>query len=202
MNYFEVIISILLILNLLFSFLIFFNFKNFFLKNKILESQNEKDIQEKPDEVSQVYFHKHLDHLLNVEIEKAERYQFGFTFMVIDYSRLLEDSVNKKEVELVLISIMKRTLRIVDFIVAGNSKGQVNILITEADEKSTHTVVSRIKKNLAQSVLDKNTSKIRIAYATYPADATTKDLLFEYVYSALMKTSDKEPVKSYGQSLE
>lgn len=148
-----------------------------------------------------VYRHWHLDHLLNVEIERAERYQFKFSYVAVDFSVLLKND-RKYEVRKVLYEILKRSTRIIDFIIKGKKDGYVFLILSEADEEQTRKVIDRIRKNIMESSLKGSIDEVYFGFVCYPADATTKDLLIEYVFSTMTKIDKKQPVKSYTQSLE
>lgn len=162
-------------------------------KNSIIE----ENIVDNP----QVYKHWHIDHLINVEIERAERYQFKFSLLAIDFGSLFSD---KKDYELkkMIFSLLKRSTRIIDFIIKGKKRGLVFLILPETDEKETSIVVERIRNNIKNSVIGKSLNKIKFGYVCYPADATSKDLIMEYIYSVMSKVDEEQPVKSYGSTLE
>ncbi|MCK9223963.1 MAG: hypothetical protein M0R46_08720 [Candidatus Muirbacterium halophilum] len=149
----------------------------------------------------QVYRHWHLDHLLNVEVERAERHKFIFSYVAVDFSVLLK-SGRDYEVRKVLYEIIKRSTRIIDFIIKGKKEGYVFLILSEADEKQTRIVIERIRKNITESSLKAKLDEVYFGFVCYPADATAKDLLIEYVFSTMTKIDKKQPVKSYTESLE
>ncbi|MFW5782387.1 MAG: hypothetical protein ACOCWO_03735 [Candidatus Muiribacteriaceae bacterium] len=149
---------------------------------------------------TQVYRYWHMDHLLNVEIERAERYEFKFTLLAVDFRKLL-DHGDEQNIRNVMYSIFKRSIRILDFIVLSRKKGQVYLILSETNEDETKIVIDRIRKNIGESIFGRVRDKVRFAYVCYPADATSKDLIEEYIFSALSKADDSCPVISYSESL-
>ncbi|MFA5479596.1 MAG: hypothetical protein WC002_10605 [Candidatus Muiribacteriota bacterium] len=195
-NIFNFVIITLLAVNLIFLVVILKNFRKNFSIPKNVSNENPKG------ENSQIYVHAHLNHLLNVEIEKAERYQFGFTYVLVDFARLFSSQENYHEIKKIVLSVLKRTVRIVDFVIEGEKPGELFILLTETDEQAAKLVIERIVKNFEKSIFNKNIQNIRIASVNYPADATSADLLTEYLYSVIIETDEKRSVRAYGNLFE
>jgi hypothetical protein len=173
----------------------------FKISRKIVNQDNSAASEDILINNPQVYRHWHLDHLLNVEIERAERYQFIFSYVAIDFSALLKNGRNY-EVRKVLYEIIKRSTRIIDFIIKGKKDNYIFLILSEADETQTRIVIERIRKNILESSLKGKLDDVYFGFVCYPADASTKDLLIEYVFSTMTKIDKKQPVKSYTQSLE
>ncbi|PLX19195.1 MAG: hypothetical protein C0601_02430 [Candidatus Muiribacterium halophilum] len=157
------------------------------------------DNEKKTD--AQVYRHFHLEHLINVEIERAERYQFGFSLVGINFKALLDNRDNYKKKQ-AFNKLLQRSTRIIDFIVEDEKEGYVYLVLPESDEEATFKIVDRITSNIKGNPdFSDKVNKVMMAFVCYPADATTKDLLVEYLYSVLSKIDEENPVKSYSSYL-
>ena len=164
------------------------------------KTQSSENKQEKRSD-AQVYRHFHLEHLINVEIERAERYQFGFSLVGINFNAILSEKDNYKTKQ-AFNKLLQRSTRIIDFIVEDEREGYLYLVLPESDEDATFKIIERITNNIKgnPNFADK-VNKIMMAFVCYPADATTKDLLVEYLYSVLSKVDEKNPVKSYSSYL-
>lgn len=174
--------------------------RNSLSRKKSSGTDNAVEKQDKRHD-AQVYKHFHLEHLINVEIERAERYQFGFSLVGINFNAILGEKDNYKTKQ-AFNKLLQRSTRIIDFIIEDQKEGYLYLLLPESDEDATFKIIERITNNIKgnPNFADK-VNKIMMAFVCYPADATTKDLLVEYLYSVLSKVDESNPVKSYSSYL-
>ena len=148
------------------------------------------------DSLTQVYNRRYLTERVNEEFERAKKFAFNFSFLMIDidFFKKINDAYGHIVGDVVLRNvafIIKDTLREIDAV--GRYGGEeFSVVLPEASKKDAIIVAKRIVKKVASTKIrafDENiTTTVSVGVAAYPENAIHLDMLIEAADKALYKS--------------
>ncbi|MTI80877.1 MAG: GGDEF domain-containing protein [Firmicutes bacterium] len=134
------------------------------------------------DELTGVHNYRYFQELLNVEVERSNRYQSSLSMIILDIDNFknYNDSFGHdagNEVLKVTASLLKDTTRDIDFIARYGGEEFI-ILMPETDKRGAITLAERVRRVIADYNFPNRKVTVSLGIASIPKDANTRKELF------------------------
>ncbi len=150
------------------------------------------------DSLTQAYNRRYLIERLNEEFERAKKFVFNLSFLMIDidffknindtYGHIVGDVVLRK-----IASIIKECIREIDFV--GRFGGEeFSVILPETSKKDAIVVGKRIVKKISSAKIKAFDEVIKttvsVGVASYPENSSYLDMIMEIADRALYKSKE------------
>lgn len=132
------------------------------------------------DEINQIYTFKYFHHLVEREIERAERYNNRFSLLFIETSNFRELSAEKQDILFRnVMDIIKSNIRLVDICFQNEANFSFALVLTETDPSQARKITQRIYNSICRLNQDGFVPEVFMGIVCYPNDGTLRRNLVE-----------------------
>ncbi|MDD2715183.1 MAG: hypothetical protein PHW04_04740 [Candidatus Wallbacteria bacterium] len=131
------------------------------------------------DEINQIYTFKYFHHLVEREIERAERYNTKFSLLFIEALGLKDmDSASQVSIFRNIMDIIKSNIRLVDICFQNEITYTYVLVLMETEPGQAKKIASRIYSSILK--LSPNVQNlVNMGVVSYPVDGTLRRNLIE-----------------------
>lgn len=163
---------------------------NKFKKNLYIEISNLREENENikrilsnlddVDEINQIYTYRYFHHLVEREIERAERYDTRFSLLFIETSGFSEFSdMEKKAVFKNILDVIKSNIRLVDICFQNEITYSFILVLAETNSNQAYKIAERIYNSIKNILINNNKMEFAMGIVSYPEDGTLRRNLIE-----------------------
>ncbi|MDD5089403.1 MAG: diguanylate cyclase [Candidatus Wallbacteria bacterium] len=133
------------------------------------------------DEINQIYTFKYFHHLVEREIERAERYNNKFSLLFIEVDNLKEiDQANQDTAFRNILDIIKTNIRLVDICFQNEISFNFIVVLAETDPAQARKITERIYNSVLKLEPGGVRMQARMGVVCYPVDGTLRRNLIEH----------------------
>jgi len=143
---------------------------------KIKDSLNNFD---EVDEINQIYTYKYFHHLIEREIERAERYDNKFSLLFIELSGSKEHDIKiQNSIFRNILDIIKKNIRLVDICFQNEINFSFVLVLTEVEASQAKMIAERIYDSIIKLELPEGIST-EMGIVSYPENGTLRRNLID-----------------------